>query len=534
MSLCRSASLVLCGVLILAGNARGDDTIKLGDVGRAVPLAIPAEAADTLYIATFIPGQNRLLTSGWQQPVRIWDTEGKQIQKLGDRINIDLVDFAPDGKLLAGASASHPLSPNRVSIWRLPDGKPRPALKFDIKDQIRQLRFLDAGTLAVITSRGPQTTVRTIDLESSKEVRQFDVPFNNWWRFAFSADARTLAAAGKNGTVYLYEVATGKELKQLSGGAPGAIGSDFMALGMSADGRLLAGADYCTIAFNVPGAVKAAAATRAVILLHLWDIESGRELRQWELPDTCFSLAFSPDGRSIVSRGMDATVLWETASGRERRRFATESWSGIKGASFSSDGTMLTWNEADGRAILLDLTGVRRGGKTQPLSLTVSERDELWSDLASADAAKGFRALQALAASAEAPAFVREHLPKSGNTDETRIARLVADLDHDKFPEREKAQRELEQVGAAAETALRKAAAEGKSLEARRRAEQILAGLKGGAHPGVLRVARSLELLERLATPEARAALEALAQGEDRFGTATDAKRSLERLRNRK
>src|SRR5262249_18959093 len=148
--------------------------------------------------------------------------EGKAIQKLEGRISIDLVDFSADGKLVAGASASNPLSPNRVSIWSLPDGKPRPAIKLDIKDHIRHLRFLDPGTLAIITSRGPLTTVRTFDLESGKEVRQFEVPYNNWWKFAFSADARILAAAGKNGGVYLYEVATGKEMKQLRGGAAGA------------------------------------------------------------------------------------------------------------------------------------------------------------------------------------------------------------------------------------------------------------------------------------------------------------------------
>src|SRR5207248_7708112 len=82
------------------------------------------------------------------------------------------------------------------------------------------------------------------------------------------------------------------------------------------------------------------------------------------------------------------------------------------------------------------------------------------------------------------------------------VERLIADLDADSFPTREKASRELERVGKPAKGALAKALAAGPAPEKRRRLEELLDRLsRAGPAPDALRPSRALEVLERVGTP---------------------------------
>ena len=110
-------------------------------------------------------------------------------------------------------------------------------------------------------------------------------------------------------------------------------------------------------------------------------------------------------------------------------------------------------------------------------------------------------------------------LPVDQDTD----ARVI-DLDDDDLETRERASEELKEAGHLAEAALRDGLAKGPSLEGRRRIGKLLKALDSAA-PERLRFLRAMEVLEVLATPQARKQLERLADG------AEDAKAALVRLR---
>ena len=68
------------------------------------------------------------------------------------------------------------------------------------------------------------------------------------------------------------------------------------------------------------------------------------------------SIAFSPDGRLVVSCSSDRTIkLWETATGREIRTFSWASWTNqdVETVSFSPDGKQVLGSGGQ-RIILLD------------------------------------------------------------------------------------------------------------------------------------------------------------------------------------
>ena len=72
------------------------------------------------------------------------------------------------------------------------------------------------------------------------------------------------------------------------------------------------------------------------------------------------------------------------------------------------------------------------------------------------------------------------------------------------------------------------------SLEARRRAEGILRDMEKGVTPGQRRALRAAEVLEWIATDEARTLLRELAKGAPEFGLTREAVAACRRLEGRK
>jgi WD40 repeat protein len=84
----------------------------------------------------------------------------------------------------------------------------------------------------------------------------------------------------------------------------------------------------------------------------LWDMESGREVHRFEPPLT--ELAFSPDGKSVLTSGAGEMKLWDALTGRQIRHLGQ---SNSRNTLFFPDGrSILTstgqiWDVASGRQI---------------------------------------------------------------------------------------------------------------------------------------------------------------------------------------
>jgi hypothetical protein len=109
------------------------------------------------------------------------------------------------------------------------------------------------------------------------------------------------------------------------------------------------------------------------------------------------------------------------------------------------------------------------------------------------------------------------------------IPRLIEDLESGEFETREKASRELEQLGQPTRSYLEKALAKGPPAETKRQAERLLDKLRDGAAAYELRQLRIIDLLEHINSAAARELLKQIAEGSYDPSFAEEAKQALRR-----
>ncbi len=164
---------------------------------------------------------------------------------------------------------------------------------------------------------------------------------------SFSPDARLLVSGGNDNTARIWDVGARAELHRFSGGSTG--GALFVAnVRFSPDGKAIA---FSSMTWKAEGAGRF---TPAGSRLVIGDAASGAEIRSIAVQTSFVSgLAFSPDGKTVVSAGDGVVKLWDVATGAERRVLKTGD---LRALCVSPDGEWLAY-AAKGGVRLIGLEG---------------------------------------------------------------------------------------------------------------------------------------------------------------------------------
>jgi WD40 repeat protein len=314
----------------LSDTTTGKELFATGDQPKVGPFAFTPDGRGVVGVA--VDGGPRL-----------WETRtGKELRQF-EKVEGEIysLDVTPDGKTLRGAG------PALVS-WDMSNG--RKLDRFPLQTGFQALsgfdwsvdgKLLAAGELDISTGPVPRDcSVHWWDTATGKEVGHAEKAHQGSVRgLALTPGGKTLASAGSDRTIALWDVATGKEQRRLTLSR----GNDCH-LSFSSDGEVLfSAASY----FNDNG--------KRTVRLTRWNAENGKELGHWDTSDaeTTFA-AFAPDGKSAAFFRPERTLaLLDLKSGEELCKakipegvplFVAFSRDSRYFATGCSNGTILIWD----------------------------------------------------------------------------------------------------------------------------------------------------------------------------------------------
>ena len=452
------------------------------------------------------PDGKVLATGGYDATIKLWDTKTKKsIRSLQGSVGyvFDL-HFSPDGKTLASVSQDQ-----KVSIWEVSTGKCLFALKENGVNNGFSVSFSPDGKFVASGHFTSHVILR--DAKTGKKIWSTTSGGQAIADIVFSPDGKTLFAAGYANIVYMIDAKTGKQLRQFQGHK-----NSIYSLSISNDGRMVASGSFDKT-------------------VRVWEVNTGKErfILQGH-KSTVMSLVFLDKPFWLASSARDKTIrLWDLRTGTEHHQF-TGHTAPVYAIDFSTQSHRFASGSEDKRARLWELPTLPELSSNDT-KLSKVRLENLWQELGSSDAAAAYRAIHELIQSPkQSVAFLRDQIKgkKAPKADRKRIRQLIEDLDNRRYTVRDKATSELRELGRLAEAELHRALESERSLEARRRIQQLLERFAPQSSKEV-RFVRLVEVLEILGNEQAKVLLHDLSKRQEET-LQTESIAALKRLNQKK
>jgi WD40 repeat protein len=283
-----------------------------------------AEDGSMLFWPVLSPDGKTLIAST-QTSLRVWDLSSGTLRHeiSGCR---GPVAFTADGKYMACGDSK------AIHLWEV--DSLRKVRRFEEHGEfihehggiIYSLAFAKDGKQ--IVSAGDHS-ITCWDVASGKRLNQVSGHKGHVFSLTFSADNRSLASGGFDGSALVWDVRNGKVCREFIGHDAGAI-----SLAFSPDGKTLATGDGF---FGNESGYEIGSESQ----VRLWNLETGALRRQFTGHLTgVVDLSFSPDGKMLASAGHDARArMWDARDGK--RLYQIRGSDGRRIVAFSADGKTL-------------------------------------------------------------------------------------------------------------------------------------------------------------------------------------------------
>jgi WD40 repeat protein len=301
-------------------DRQGQGTVTLWQIDRQGTRTVRSWIAhpNTVTHVTFSPDGQRLLTASWDNTVKLWTIDGRELATLtGHSDGVLDASFSPDGQTIATASLD-----KTVRLWNL-QGKLLKILQGHT-DGVTGVAFSpDGQTLA--TSSADQT-VKLWELDG-KEIATLEKPNGDTvWDVTFSPDGKTLATAGEDKTVTLW-TREGSPIQTLRGHR-----KPIRSVSFSPDGKILATASEDNT-------------------VELWSPQRPKQPALRGHQGGIWAVAFSPSGQMVVTGSQDGAVKLWRPNGTILNTLKSEGQS-VNWVGFSPDGRAIASGGDDGMLTL--------------------------------------------------------------------------------------------------------------------------------------------------------------------------------------
>jgi WD40 repeat protein len=302
--------------------------LDLGNIERGVL------SADGRYVATSSKNAKRKVT------VREV-SNGREIANLNTEANVSVVVFSTNNKQLVTAGG------NIVQIWDLNTQQEVAQIDLGTADQsINIVTLSPDGTLLVTAGPGEQTA-QLWQVSSRKAVAQINHGAN-LASIAFSPDSKSIVTAGGH-TARIWQI--GSENDNADNSVSDDLRNNLLKLTITPNATL--NHEEVDTVLNViysPDGSKIATASQEGV--RVWEVKSKRRIAHLNQDQAVGRVVFSPNGEIVATAGFgsenDIVQIWEISSGRETSRMSHGA--GLLGLAYSADGKAIITTSQDGQA----------------------------------------------------------------------------------------------------------------------------------------------------------------------------------------